>query len=140
MVGSVSYPVTFKKEDVENETFVKYIGDEFKNNENFKTHEIKISNLGRVMVDNNIVETKEKKGLLYIFEEIPVHRLVGEIFLLKPLGSSSQIHHIDNNGYNNNIKNLIRITSEQHASIHHHMWENNFKFEDNELKFYFYKK
>ena len=72
MVGSVSYPVTFKKEDVENEKFVKYMGDEYKNNENFKTHEIKISNLGRVMVDNNIVEMKKikEKKVFYIFLKI----------------------------------------------------------------------
>jgi hypothetical protein len=132
-VGFVSSRITYQKTDFDNEKFEGYNGETYKEYEDIKTHKVKVSNLGRVMVDNVIFEPQEDGGLLCIFENIAVHRLIGETFLEKPLGFSSQIHHIDNNGYNNNINNLLNITYEQHASIHLYMW-NNYKFCDGILK------
>ena len=129
-----SFLIKYKDIDFSNEKFEKYNGETYKEDINIIKNDVKLSNLGRIMINNNIVEPKEYKKLLYIFENIPVHRLVCETFLPKPIGGfSSQIHHIDNNGFNNNINNLLNITYEQHASIHLYMW-NYYKFENGILK------
>jgi hypothetical protein len=133
MVGWVSSSVEYHSIDFKDEKFERYNGGKFKEDENIKEHEVKVSNLGRIIIDGIENKPKENKGLLYIFENIPVHRLVCEAFLPEPIGFSSQIHHIDNNGLNNNIKNLLNLTYEQHASIHLFMWDK-FKFENDILK------
>lgn len=125
--------------ELENEYFSNYNGDTFSGT-SAKNSKIEISNLGRVRI-NGKVKTQsydEKNKLLYIPVEsdmlrIYIHRLAGEVFLEKPNGFDGQIHHIDNNEYNNRVENLLNVTMEQHASIHLYMWEN-FKIEDGFLK------
>jgi hypothetical protein len=132
MVKWVSLPVKYEEIELENEKFVKYNGE---NNPdiNLSGHTIEVSDFGRVMI-NKIEEPQiVKRGFSCVLNDIPVYKLVGNTFLPKPIGFSSQIHHIDNNGCNNNIKNLLRITYEQHASIHLFMW-NGYKFGNDELK------
>jgi hypothetical protein len=116
--------------ELENEYFRDYNGDAFSGT-NVEKSKIEISNLGRVRIDGKVKPQKydEKHKLLYIPVEndilrIYIHRLAGEVFLEKPNGFDGQIHHIDNNEFNNNVKNLLNVTMEQHASIHLYMWEN----------------
>lgn len=47
-----------------------------------------------------------------------VHKLVAMAFLENDKGYDAQIHHIDGNGFNNNVKNLMFITVAEHRAIH----------------------
>jgi hypothetical protein len=113
--------------DMEGENFQEYHGTTFTGATIAKgKNKIEVSNLGRIKIDDTIIPQKydSEKKLLYIPGHIYVHKLVGETFLEKPNGLNTEIHHIDNNGYNNNKENLIGLTPEQHASIHLWMWKN----------------
>nr|AGS53930.1 hypothetical protein [uncultured bacterium contig00087] len=124
--------------NLKNERFMYYTGIAWINSKIIKEKKrIQISNLGRIKMDNVIIkqEYDPKKGLLYMPGFIYSHKMMLE-FLEKPNRPFGlAIHHIDNNGYNNNIRNLINITEEQHASIHPWMWEN-YYLEDDMLKSY----
>lgn len=50
-----------------------------------------------------------------------IHRLVARFFLKKPedyAEGSYDVHHIDNNSYNNNVTNLIYLKKELHMGKH----------------------
>jgi SepF-like predicted cell division protein (DUF552 family) len=128
LAGGEPSQIEYEKTELESEEFEEY------NSKLSIKEKIEVSNLGRVKVNGTIVIPKRnKKGFLYILDDIFVHKLVSEIFLPKPIGFTSQIHHIDNNGYNNRVKNLINITYEQHPSIHLFMWKK-YRFENGTLK------
>jgi hypothetical protein len=132
MVEWVSSPVEYQKMDLDSERFLKY-DNESNHDIDLSKYSVEVSDIGRIRINNIIVKQTVKNGISYVLNNIPVYKLIGNTFLPKPIGFSSQIHHIDNNGCNNNIKNLLRITYEQHASIHLFMWDS-YKFEDNVLK------
>lgn len=98
---------------------VRYLGailnqvEEFKNNES-KTH------IGYLQLDREQVKTKE----LNIWKEIKenyIYQLVAKVWLDTPNDFKNEIyevHHIDNDGYNNTVDNLIWVKKCQHGHIH----------------------
>jgi hypothetical protein len=104
-------------------------------NEKFSEHPeisgIKVSNLGRVMRNGKIAPQTIRKidKSVYLVVEIPgkdfprdVHVLVAETFLKKDnpdLKTYNIVHHISCNTYDNRAENLLYVTCEQHALIHH---------------------
>jgi hypothetical protein len=113
----------------------------------FRTHpdyvNIQVSNFGRIKNSNNEIleqydpdeDDKWKCGYLKVkikgirkpeIEKL-VYKLVGETWLKKPVNNwypsdnaynYNIIHHITNNGYDNRVENLIRVTKWQHKMIH----------------------
>ena len=99
-----------------------------------KYHEIEemyVSDMGRVKFiinkeskkrESKIIEQNDNilEGYLKL-TDYPgfgyVYRLVAENWIGK-IPDKSIVHHIDNNGYNNKVENLIIVTPEQHARIH----------------------
>lgn len=49
-----------------------------------------------------------------------VHKLVADIFTIKPRGST-EIHHIDGDKHNNRASNLMSVTRQQHRALHKDM-------------------
>lgn len=49
-----------------------------------------------------------------------LHKMVAEKFLQKPEGKNN-IHHIDNNSYNNSITNLVYLDNSEHTRAVHPM-------------------
>jgi hypothetical protein len=89
---------------------------------------IEVSNLGRIKINNEIIEQWEDgpngKGWLYIKgvrtvnNSAYVYRLVAETWCEKPNDTKGwQVHHISNNGYDNRPDNLIWIKDEIHKKI-----------------------
>ena len=87
----------------------------------------KVSNYGRVKdsegnILNQIDSPELGKGWL-VLEKYPsvfVYHLVAEAWLEYPKeGTGWQVHHIDNDGYNNRIDNLIYVSDTTHSRIHH---------------------
>jgi hypothetical protein len=52
-------------------------------------------------------------------KRVPEHRYVMENHLKRKLTSSEIVHHINRNGSDNKIENLIIMTRAEHASFHH---------------------
>ena len=87
-----------------------------------------ISTMGRVKYDNAIVQQDdaEKHGYLKLDVEkklnvdhyVNVYTLVAKAFLGKKEGDGYDVHHIDNNGYDNRPENLILLTRTQHNAVH----------------------
>jgi len=101
-----------------------YIGKEYHNIES-----LDVSNLGRVRVtyiNNNLKEILHQSDDIEIgYLRLPkfpgfgnVYRLVAETWLKKDDDKRNIVHHIDNDGYNNRVKNLIWVTAKEHAKIH----------------------
>lgn len=98
-----------------------------------------ISNMGRVKYDNAIVQQDdtEKTGYLKLDVDkeldvdypVNVYTLVAKAFLGKKDGDGYEVHHIDNNGYDNRPENLILLTRMQHDAVH-----NGEKLSQEELK------
>lgn len=90
---------------------------------------------GRSFVNQYVVA---RIGGAYIYE----HRAVAEEILGRRLQRDEQVHHIDKNTRNNDPRNLIVISDDDHTRLHHAMrerptldqraWlaENHIKFED----------
>ena len=87
-----------------------------------------ISTMGRVKYDNAIVQQDdtERTGYLKLDVEkklnvdhsVNVYTLVAKAFLGKKEGDGYDVHHIDNNGYDNRPENLILLTRTQHNAVH----------------------
>lgn len=86
-----------------------------------------ISTMGRVKYDKDIVQQDdaEKTGYLKldvdkknVDHSVPVYTLVAKAFLGKKEGDGYDVHHIDNNGYDNRPENLILLTRTQHNAVH----------------------
>ncbi|MBD5440838.1 MAG: HNH endonuclease [Treponema sp.] len=87
-----------------------------------------ISNMGRVKYNDAIVQQDdaEKTGYLKlnvdkklkVDHSVKVYTLVAKAFLGKKEGDGYDVHHIDNNGYDNRPENLILLTRAQHNAVH----------------------
>ena len=95
----------------------------FKNNYNIK---LEISNYGRVKINNEfIIPTVEngtfKHGLIvYInndWQKKSIHRLVKETFDPIIEMEKYEVHHINNNGNDNRLENLIWVSKDDHRRI-----------------------
>jgi hypothetical protein len=99
---------------------------------------IKVSNLGRIKINNEIIEQWEeveenRRDYLYvkighiIDTEKDVYRFVAKTWCKKPYNSDNsiiwQVHHISNNGYDNRPSNLLWVTPKQHSIIDPRPWE-----------------
>jgi hypothetical protein len=60
--------------------------------------------------------SKERKGRL-IWE----HRLLAETILGRRLTSNEAVHHVNGNGKDNRLENLIVLTRDTHAKLHRHL-------------------
>jgi len=118
-----------------------YVGEELVTNEIFLENKyfkdnynlvLKISNYGRVKKNGNFLEQWVEKDfedrpntfqhglLVYINNEWSakgVHRLVMETF--KPIINMEkyEVHHLNNNGNDNRLENLIWVSKEDHRRI-----------------------
>ena len=86
-----------------------------------------ISNLGRVKNQNedyiNFI-LDDKRKVFYFEDKKYIHELVASIFTHNDNKNlCTQVHHIDNNNYNNTASNLVYVSKEQHACIHTFMWD-----------------
>lgn len=88
-----------------------------------------VSTMGRVKYDNAIVlqddagcpgylklDVDKKLG---VDHSVNVYTLVAKTFLGKKEGDGYDVHHIDNNGYDNRPENLILLTKTQHYAVHY---------------------
>lgn len=100
-------------------------GEEWRELPNCKKYSI--STMGRVKYDDKIVpqDDAEKTGYLKlnvdkknVDHSVPVYKLVAKAFLGKKEGDGYEVHHIDNNGYDNRPENLILLTRTQHNAVH----------------------
>ncbi|MBD5435612.1 MAG: hypothetical protein HDR36_03730 [Treponema sp.] len=101
-------------------------GEEWRDLQNDERYSI--SNMGRVKYDNAIVQQDdaEKTGYLKldvdkklkVDHSVNVYTLVAKVFLGKKEGDGYDVHHIDNNGYDNSPENLILLTRTQHNAVH----------------------
>jgi len=101
-----------------------YVGKKY-----HEIQELKISDLGRVKVKykNNVYEIlAQSDDIEYGYLRLPkfpgfgyVYRLVADTWVENTDKKKRNIvHHINNDGYNNEAKNLIWVTAEEHAKIH----------------------
>lgn len=98
-----------------------------------------ISTMGRVKYNDVIVpqDDTERTGYLKldvdkklnVDHSVNVYTLVAKAFLGKKEGDGYDVHHIDNNGYDNRPENLILLTRTQHNAVH-----NGEKLSQDELK------
>lgn len=91
---------------------------------------IKVSNLGRIKIDDKIVELVDEhvcEGYLYIKDhpiKKKVYRMVAETWLVKDMEGQKDflepwaVHHISNDGYDNSVQNLIWLKKQLHDEIH----------------------
>jgi hypothetical protein len=93
-----------------------------------KNNKIKVSNKGRIKINDGIVKQhQETPGYLYAdtYKSKFVYRLVAETWLERPDGDIKglEVHHIDNNGFNNTVENLLWVTKKFHGRIDHKLSE-----------------
>ena len=96
----------------------------------YKDTNIEVSNIGRIKLEDEILKQYHiSKGYLYIclpysvqnyFPYIPdlVYRLVAQNWVEKNDEKLNIVHHINNNGFDNNSKNLMWVNEWQHCLIH----------------------
>lgn len=90
-----------------------------------KNNRIEASNLGRIKIDNKVVEQHDcydgNKGYLYVKTTIVdypiVYRFVAETWCQCPnvFLEGWQVHHISNNGYDNRPSNLMWLRKRWHG-------------------------
>lgn len=107
-------------------------------NEALNTYDIKVSNLGRVKVGNEI-KRQYQNGFGWLYVNISqnikyyVYRMVAEVWNVCPVENTYEherdsywtVHHITNNGFDNRPSNLIWLSKEQHNAISHKAQEKN---------------
>ena len=97
-------------------------GENWVEHPKYKTY--KVSNLGRVMINDVIQKQRDdpdgKLGYLVLekYTMVLVYQLVADVFLDRKEGEGLAVHHIDNNGYDCSEDNLIMLTESQHNAIH----------------------
>jgi len=100
-----------------------YIGKRYHNIE-----KLQVSSKGRVKIilkGNNepriLLQTDDLEGGYLRLPEFPgfgnVYRLVAEVWL-EHSKERNIVHHINNDGYDNSVNNLIWVTAEEHNEIH----------------------
>lgn len=89
-----------------------------------------VSTLGRVRLNKKLLKQEDvdgKKGYLVLVKPDEktkvntstfVYTFVAKTFLGKTDGDGLHVHHINNNGYDCSVKNLILLTAEQHRIVH----------------------
>lgn len=63
----------------------------------------------------------ESEGYIYIYDgekHIREHRYLMEKKIGRPLKPYEEVHHIDFDGKNNDMKNLVLLTKAQHTALH----------------------
>jgi hypothetical protein len=89
----------------------------------YYNHDIIVSNIGRIKYKNEFAD-QFYDGVCYIntnnikHPREDVHRLVALPWFKYNGNDYCAIHHINNNGYNNNMENLLVTTPAQHEMIH----------------------
>lgn len=63
---------------------------------------------------------KGYKCLGYRGRTLPVHRLIAELKLRRPLAKGEEVHHLDGNKFNNHPANLVVLSKRGHAFVHHY--------------------
>ena len=102
-------------------------GENWVEHPKYKTY--KVSNLGRVMINDVIQKQRDdpdgKLGYLVLekYTMVLVYQLVADVFLDRKEGEGLAVHHIDNNGYDCSEDNLIMLTERQHNAIHRNEME-----------------
>lgn len=95
--------------------------------ENWKTdpsrirNKYEVSNYGRVKLNGEILEIVDNSSGWLVLKDYPtvyVYRLVADAWLTSPDDNGWQVHHINNDGYDNRPENLIYLTAEDHSRIH----------------------
>ena len=135
------YKTEFSK-SFENQ-FENFDGEKFNS---YKNTQMEISNFGRVRIADKIEpQTDEKtgKGYLYLenwkdlqdnngikFDCEYIYEMVAEVFLNDEAFKKEKennkkctwdVHHINNDGYENTPENLIYLKRCQHKKVHHYM-------------------
>lgn len=88
-----------------------------------------ISTFGRIKYDDKFLKQDDvsKQGYLVLLkpdDNTPintttcVYTFVAKMFMGKKDGDGLHVHHIDNNGYDCRLKNLILLTPAQHNAVH----------------------
>jgi hypothetical protein len=98
----------------------------FKEFPRYYNPDIEVSNIGRVKYKGKFSDQiyDDERGVLYIktsntrHPREDVHRLVALPWFNYDGQDYCAIHHIDNNGYNNRMENLLIVTPAQHEIIH----------------------
>lgn len=105
-------------------------GEVWKEYKTDKFDGLEVSSYGRVRQNKKIVPQKDSDAqgravgylVLDTEEKLPkccVYQMVAEAFLGKQSSDGYHVHHITNNGYDNSVGNLIRLTEEQHNQLKH---------------------
>ena len=87
---------------------------------------LEASNFGRIKKDGLILpqheESKTSNGYLVVDITSPypayVYQIVADAWLDCPKEKDMEIHHINNNGYDNRPQNLVYVLSTNHKIIH----------------------
>lgn len=84
---------------------------------------LKVSNLGNVMYNNELVEQKQGEYYKYIYvngEQLRVHVLVAEAFpdICGIKKEGYHVHHINEDQLDNRAENLICLSPSEHKSLH----------------------
>lgn len=128
---SVSFNI--KDENLPNEIWREYpfwdCSDKSRKRSQYRAIDsFKVSNLGRVKINGNIMQQEDKNGYTgYLqIKGYPalglVWNLVAETWLKTPSDKTDKIyhvHHLSNNGYDNSVYNLIWLDKATHAKINH---------------------
>jgi hypothetical protein len=118
--GEVVYRFT-KEVLLTNEIFME--NEYFKNNYNIK---LEISNYGRIKINNKFIvpmienDTFKHGLVVYIntdWQRKSIHRLVKETFDPIVEMEKYEVHHLNNNGNDNRLENLLWISKEDHRRI-----------------------
>lgn len=98
-------------------------GEEFKKGEVKPYGVFEASNFGRIKKDGKILKqySKDEHDYDYLLADgCLVHRIVAALWCRIPDGfaiENLEVHHINNNGYDNRPCNLLWVTKEEHREI-----------------------